>query len=200
MFKKCIKCFEIKDISLFYKKPRSSDGHHSYCKQCHNVLNKIYSVKWRQTEKGKQYIRNKSRENRRLDKWILYGREYAKKYQASSVGLVQRRIIDRRKRNNPAFRASSNISRALRLALLNNKAGRHWEDIVGYTLGDLKTHLEKQFTPNMTWNNYGLYWHIDHIIPRSYFTAKQIKSCWTLSNLRPLEARENLAKSNFFSI
>jgi 5-methylcytosine-specific restriction endonuclease McrA len=52
----------------------------------------------------------------------------------------------------------------------------------------------------MNWDNYGKYWHIDHIIPVSFFEIRDrndpnIKQCWSLQNLRPLSAKENLQKS-----
>ena len=45
-----------------------------------------------------------------------------------------------------------------------DKNGKHWEDLVGYTLKDLQLHLEQQFDEYMTWENQGSYWHIDHIV------------------------------------
>lgn len=81
-----------------------------------------------------------------------------------------------------------------------NKANRHWEDLVDFTLEELKEHLESQFTPEMSWDNYGKYgWHIDHIIPKrslSYASPDDLnfKICWHLSNLRPLWYLENLSR------
>ena len=43
--------------------------------------------------------------------------------------------------------------------------------------------------------------HIDHIKPQSLFNLQDIndvKKCWSLSNLQPLWAADNLAKSNFY--
>ena len=68
---------------------------------------------------------------------------------------------------------------------------------LGCTIQELYLHLEKQFTPEMNWDNYGSYWHIDHIIPLS--AAKNDKHIYELShytNLQPLEAKENLSKNN----
>lgn len=81
-----------------------------------------------------------------------------------------------------------------------NKNGSKWESFVGYSLTDLKKHLESLFKDGMSWNNIGL-WHIDHIIPRSAFNFSHpddlgFKICWSLSNLQPLWAEENLRKSN----
>ncbi len=52
----------------------------------------------------------------------------------------------------------------------------------------------------MTWDNYGK-WHIDHTIPISVFnfnryTDIDFKRCWSLKNLSPMWAKENLVKHN----
>jgi len=54
----------------------------------------------------------------------------------------------------------------------------------------------------MTWDNYGRNgWHIDHIIPISFFEFKSVndtefKYCWNLNNLQPLWESENISKGN----
>lgn len=78
------------------------------------------------------------------------------------------------------------------------KGGRSWTKLVGYGLQELRAHLELQFLPGMTWENYGE-WHIDHIIPVASFTyesydSEEFKRCWGLPNLRPLWGKENIGK------
>ena len=71
--------------------------------------------------------------------------------------------------------------------------------LIGYPISELRDHLEKQFTSEMSWESYGSYWSIDHIIPMSMFDhsdPEQIKKCWSLSNLRPLTISENSRKGN----
>lgn len=92
----------------------------------------------------------------------------------------------------------------IRNALKANKTGRHWETLTGYTLEQLIKHLEKQFDKNMTWDNYGSYWSVDHILPLSVhnFTEPEnidFKRAWALKNLRPLEKIANIKKSNKLS-
>lgn len=97
---------------------------------------------------------------------------------------------------------TSTIKGSIYKALKENKKRRRWETLVGYTIEQLKQHLEKQFKEGMTWNNYGKYgWHIDHIIPISAFNFEKpedddFKRCWALKNLQPLWAKENLIKQN----
>ena len=84
----------------------------------------------------------------------------------------------------------------------------HIEKTLGYDHEDLVTHLESQFTPNMHWQNqktprqpgeFG--WHMDHIVPHVEFRYDSIDhpdfyECWSLENLRPLEAVVNMQKGN----
>ena len=84
-------------------------------------------------------------------------------------------------------------------SLKNKKNEQHWEDLVPYNLQQLKEHLESQFDENMTWDNYGEYWEIDHIIPQGLFnitnyTDREFQICWSLLNLRPLEWKANRSR------
>lgn len=94
------------------------------------------------------------------------------------------------------------MSRRMRTSLNSDKAGHSWEDLVDYTLEELKAHIENLFQPGMSWDNYGKYgWHIDHKTPVSSFNigsydCEDFKKCWSLENLQPLWAKDNLRKGN----
>ena len=63
----------------------------------------------------------------------------------------------------------------------------------------MKEYLESKFTKEMTWENYGKFWHIDHIIPIDVFNLLDINEqlmAFHWSNLQPLQATENIIKSN----
>lgn len=69
-----------------------------------------------------------------------------------------------------------------------------------FTYPELMAHLTKQFKPGMSWQDRKS-WHIDHIIPKSKFKFKslndpQFQQCWSLENLRPLWATENMKKGS----
>jgi hypothetical protein len=107
-----------------------------------------------------------------------------------------------RAREDPSIRLHSNISRALRDSITFRKNRTSWQEILGYTTAELVRHIERQFNRWMSWDNYGDYWHIDHIIPLSSFpraTSKDdpnLKAAWALSNLRPLKWKANQEKSD----
>ena len=94
----------------------------------------------------------------------------------------------------PKNRLCRNIRTDIYKSFKTGKSGL-WESRVGYTLAELKQHLQRQFQPGMSWSNYGQ-WHIDHIKPVASFDFSSyeqgaFKQCWALSNLRPLWARYN---------
>jgi hypothetical protein len=73
-------------------------------------------------------------------------------------------------------------------------------DLLGYSLEQLKAHLEAKFLPGMTWSNYGQ-WHLDHVIPKSWFTYGSadefsFEVCWSLWNFEPRWGLDNLRKRN----
>ena len=110
------------------------------------------------------------------------------------------RIASRKRLSTPKGKLNSNISREIRASLvLGQKNKRHWEELVNFTVDQLKTHLEKLFQPGMTWNNYGSVWEIDHKIPLAVFNFDKpdhidFKLCWSLKNLQPLGKTENRCK------
>lgn len=109
----------------------------------------------------------------------------------------------RRRATDPVFRMSIQMREMVRRVMMvtgDNKRRRPSRHILGYASNDLRLHLEQQFKPGMTWENYGE-WHIDHKIPISLMILfgvtdpSLINALW---NLQPLWAHENLAKGNRF--
>jgi hypothetical protein len=70
--------------------------------------------------------------------------------------------------------------------------------MLGCTVGEFRDYIEAQFSGEMTWDNYGKVWHLDHIKPVCSFNlrlegiAKEVNH---YKNLRPLLAEDNLKKS-----
>jgi len=64
---------------------------------------------------------------------------------------------------------------------------------------ELREHLEKQFKPGMTWENYGPVWHVDHRKPCAQFDfsiPSHRQECFHWTNLQPLFAGENIKKGD----
>lgn len=68
--------------------------------------------------------------------------------------------------------------------------GCSWEILIEW--------LEFNMNESMTWDNYGSYWHVDHVLPVSSFDFAKEEDrslCFNWSNLMPLEGIENIKKS-----
>jgi hypothetical protein len=102
------------------------------------------------------------------------------------------------KKRNPNYKAIKSYRRRLRKYL--DSGASTTVELLGCSPSELRQHLESLWQEGMSWSNYGLYgWHIDHKRPISSFDLsceEQAKQCFHYSNLQPLWAKDNLAKSN----
>jgi len=111
---------------------------------------------------------------------------------------IQKNKQTKRRKEDSLYRTTMNLRRRMRLALHGENKSKNTFILLGCNQGELKEHLEKQFTYGMNWDNYGKFgWHIDHIIPCSDFDmadTEQQKKCFHYTNLQPLWWYENLEK------
>lgn len=128
--------------------------------------------------------------------------EKMKEYRDKSKPVLNERLRVRRL-IDPSFALHSRISCLVRDCLKNrSKNGRRWQDLVGYSIDDLRQHLEKQFSDGMSWEKFlAGEIHIDHKIPVSAFNFINpedidFKRCWALTNLQPLWAADNIRKKD----
>lgn len=188
--KQCSKCKQWKSVDNFSNCTASKDGLSHYCRQCQHE----YDMKRRETPYIPNYLQHKDGKKFCLTckTWVLET-DFHKSKQ-SKDGLSSRCRFCQK--DTPIFRLNKSMSGGICQSLKGNKAGRHWEDLVPYNLEQLRQHLESQFTPEMSWENIGKYWEIDHIIPKNQFEFttyhdKEFQICWSLANLRPLEKFAN---------
>ena len=122
-------------------------------------------------------------------------------YYINNPGRRSRRTKQQNRERYYKNKINYNIARRIRRSLHGESKTNRWEALVGFSLFELKGHLEKKFYSEMSWNNYGYYWDIDHVVPISRFKIKShtdsaFKKCWMLSNLQPLLKKDNRVKSN----
>ena len=110
--------------------------------------------------------------------------------------------INKRKKENPAFKMACILRGSLRQALKKGgyrKNGRTAK-ITGCSFQEFVIYIESKFEDWMTWDNHGKghgKWNIDHIIPLASAKSKECaeKLCH-FTNLQPLWALENILKSD----
>ena len=121
----------------------------------------------------------------------------AQKDRLEKKKAYKRKWTKEKREKNPSFKIEGAIRARLAHAVKGTVASKSIKSLP-YTTVELMNHLELLFTKGMTWDNYGK-WHIDHIKPCSLFDhndRQQMLECWSLSNLQPLWAVDNLSKGN----
>lgn len=133
-------------------------------------------------------------------------RKSAAKIRASNpekYRLEQRLYLRAKRKSDPFYRLKANARRHVRRALNGKLRRESTFELIGCSPDHLKKHLESQMAREMTWDNFGSYWHIDHIQPLSSFdlgNPKQLRLACNWLNLRPMEARANQRKQSAITV
>jgi len=178
----CGKCKKRLPLSQFYVRRYKGGGagFQHWCKDCTNIR----AIEWRKD--------NPKKAREASAKW--------KRSNPEKVAVGQNRRQKEYRSNNLNFRIAGGIRNAMNMALKKGFKAGHTIELLGCSIEYLYHHLENQFTEGMTWDNYGRNgWHIDHIIPLSYFDLsdpEQQKRAWYYTNLRPMWASDNITKGN----
>jgi hypothetical protein len=208
------------DFALVNKKNKPKPEVRSQCRICRSKVemerrNKdeknreaylARSKAWREVnkEKVKQYHLDKKDENLQRfkeyretnkEKIKLYKKDYSQKPENKAKRNEKAR---ERKKVDEKFRIMSNIRTRIHNVLKQNKTDTT-DKLLGCNKTQLIQWLAYQLYDDLTWDNYGEVWHIDHVIPLAFFDLidkRQQLLAFNWSNLRPLYANKNLEKNN----
>ena len=171
--KKCTCCKIEKELNEFWFN-KKQNIYHPNCKTC-------------KYEKSKKYINfSKHKEQLKISKKEEYERNNSKYI---TRVLKNQRTLEGRLKHNIRTRISRAISRR------SNSS----KTLLGCEIEFYISYLEYLFNDSMSWDNYGTYWHIDHINPICNFNLtidEQKLLAFNWKNTRPLKADENLSRSN----
>lgn len=181
--KTCNKCGVPQDLSFFRvcKYANGTKYHKATCRSCENLQAKQYAQTHK--EERKEYTKN----------FVIENPQYISNWKLNNRKRLRHQENEKRA-TDVNFKLKKNVSRAISHVI--TKKGNSVFKYLPYTTQELKCHLENNFDDKMSWGNYGSYWHIDHIMPHSTFKYTSMedqafKECWSLNNLRPLEAKKN---------
>ena len=108
----------------------------------------------------------------------------------------------KRYKSDIQFKLGLCLRRRLYMAVRNNHRSGMAVRELGCSIAELRQHLERQFKPGMTWENWGLGgWHIDHIRPLASYDlsdTEQVRAACHYTNLQPLWAGDNIRKGGQF--
>src|ERR1700747_1004224 len=152
--KECSKCGVIKLAIEFAIRPKNGKLN-SYCKQCGRNM----SNNWKRN--------NKERTNKYTHDWKKDNKKHVTEY--------NRVYGNERKKKDPNFRIRTNMRSRLSCLLKSIKTMKGGDSIekstklLGCTYKFLYKWIEYRLTGDMTMENYGKTWHIDHVIPCASF-------------------------------
>ena len=112
----------------------------------------------------------------------------------TTLNPKRNQYIKNRRNTDELYKLQFNLRCLIRKSIKQKgyKKNTKTESILGCDWNTLKEHLESQFDDNMSWNNHGVYWDIDHIIPlSSAITEEDIIRLNHYTNLQPLESYYN---------
>lgn len=185
------------------------------CKVCKRVLSESEFYMRKETGKlrtncircfaegRRQYYKNnKEAVRKRQDNYYEKNRDainaYKSKWQKDNADRRKVRLSERYK-NEPNYRIAVNLRNRLLKAIQNNQKHGSTLEILGCSIDEFVSRLENMFIGNMSWNNHGTVWHIDHIRPCSSFDLSkesEQRICFHYTNMQPLFAKDNLVKGN----
>ncbi|MDB9992585.1 hypothetical protein OAD97_00285 [bacterium] len=144
---------------------------------------------------NKCYYLNHTGEHReRMKKWKeinpLYDVEY---FQDNKENIYHQKR--ERYNNNPQYKLKK-LLRGRIYSSVKSKSNSS-QELLGCDIETYYNYLEKQFTKDMTWDNHGKVWEIDHTIPLNTFDledeGEQFKA-FNYMNTRPLPITENRSR------
>jgi len=174
--KVCSDCKIAKSKDCYCTNIRKWDGISNICKECDK---KRYKLK----DKEKERARRRAKYLKYKEKEIANDIIYKAKRSKTDPAFKMTRVL--RARHLQAVKAAG-----------SNKRFRT-TDLLGCTAEELKQHIENQFTIEMSWENHGSLWHIDHIYALAlvdWNSEEQVKQVCNYKNLQPLIAADNIRK------
>lgn len=194
MIKICNECKLEKDI--YFTK--------SLCLDCSKNYKKKYAEKNKERlkEKASKYykdnkedILNKRKENysKNKEKKIEYQKEYAS-LNREKISKYKMEYQRNRRNNDPIFKLKYVVGRLIRNSLKCKGLSKNKKsiDILGCDIQFFKNYIEEMFIDDMSWENYGKVWDIDHKIPlASATTEEEVLRLNHYTNLQPLDSYIN---------
>lgn len=200
--KTCSVCQQTKELSNFGK-AGTYNGKIMYrgeCYDCNRLKQKTperraSEKKYKTSAKGKKTrsIRRKQEDFRAKERIADKHRYYFGTRKKSVIDWINKKLEE-----DPLFRLKFYLRNRLKDSIKNKswKKTTSFTEAVGCSIEELKAHIECQFKPGMTWENYGA-WEIDHIYPLA--RATDVDHMYKLAhytNLQPLWREENRLKSD----
>ena len=165
--KRCSKCRTIFSICNFYKDRTKNDGYRPSCKICTNQY----------------YYNNQTR--------ILNNQKIYNKNNRSKINTYERL----KRKNDPNFNLFCNIRHRTKYAF-NSQTIEKINDLIGCSNYFFRKWIIYQLYGDMTIENYGTVWCLDHCYPLSKIKENELNKYTNWINIRPMYIKDNISKGS----
>lgn len=176
-------------IQQYKSKPEVKKHRKEYAQNYHKEYYTRLDVIERKENFKENFQKDYLKEYHSRPEVIERDKKWGKEYRSRPDIQERKRNYDKdRYDTNPVIRLNSVMRSSIYRSLNGNKDNISWKKLVGYSIQELKLHLESKFQNGMTWENAGTYWHIDHKVPVSFFNItsyhdEAFKKCWSLEKV-----------------
>jgi hypothetical protein len=209
--KTCCKCKVEQPLSCFGVLKSTKDGLRYDCKSCR--------TQYRQTRQEHIKLKNKEYFQANKDELLRKAKEYRvdnnehireqrREYRSRNkehIRLknkeylpIRKEKIKEKRRNDKGFQLTELLRTRINKALKTNTTSRTAQKYLNCDIEIFKLWLQFMFDKDMSWDNLGQYWEVDHILPIAQFDLSRDSDrevCFNWTNLQPLKKEENKQKS-----
>ena len=174
--------------SNFHKNRKSKDALYTQCKVCRREYYNNKTIKLFQKQK-ECYLENRDSELERCKEYKILNREKTNGYVKNKMKTdLNYKLADNiRARTRQAFKSQNVIKTNKTFYLL------------GCSHSSLRLWIGSQLYSEMTLENYGKIWCLDHCLAVASFNLvdeKEMKKCFNWVNLRPMYMKDNIIKGD----
>ena len=127
------------------------------------------------------------------EKKLEYQKEYAS-LNKEKISAYKMEYQRNRRLTDPVYKLKYVVGRLIRNSLKCKglSKNKRSKDILGCTIEFFKVYIEERFIDDMSWENYGTNWDIDHKIPLATATTEEdVLKLNHYTNLQPLDSYIN---------
>ena len=196
--KKCTKCGIIKDLSMFGKNKKTKSGYKYRCRSCETETQRI--------RREKERLENPEKVKEKWDKYYDRKKEKMKESKKNYLSKPENRkkrneyirnYKAKKRLNDKSFVLYENLRKRI-WKCLKNKSNSS-KELLGCEITFYLDWISFTMTEKMSWNNYGTYWNIDHLIPLKNFDLTkedEAKKAFNWKNTWAMKSNENFIKKN----
>jgi hypothetical protein len=168
--------------------------YHSLNKEAINTKSKIWAQENREESNARRredYSKNPEKYKKKVKSYVDRNKEKVTKYRT--------KYSCERNRTDIEFKLTRSLRSRMHHAVVGNQKVGSAVDDLGCSIEDFKTYISKQFKPEMTWDNYGPVWHLDHKRPLTKFALEdrlQFLEAAHFTNYQPMFKSNNVKKGN----